>query len=139
MRECVRVPHTEGEMCGDLCDLLTDVCLGLGVWPHMQRWVRLTYLISLLCSLFLSLSLILFITHTHSHTLCLHTRFTHICSHTHPFIHTPTHTHTQPLTHTPAHSHTHSHTHIRSHTHSHTHTHPLTLTHTHIHYFPEVI
>ena len=32
-------------MCGDLCDLLTDVCLG--VWPHMKDWVRFTSLRSL--------------------------------------------------------------------------------------------
>ena len=57
----MRVPHTEEEMCGDLCDLLTDVCLGVGVWPHMQFEVRFIYLISLLCSLSLSLSLILLI------------------------------------------------------------------------------
>ena len=30
-RVCVRVLHTEEEMCGDLCDLLTDACLGVGV------------------------------------------------------------------------------------------------------------
>ena len=27
----MRVPHTEEEMCEDLCDVLTDVCLGGGV------------------------------------------------------------------------------------------------------------
>ena len=35
VRECVRVPHSEEEMCGDLCDLLMDVCLGVVVWPHV--------------------------------------------------------------------------------------------------------
>ena len=39
---------------GILCDLLMDVCLGVGVWPHMQSYVRFTYLISLFCSLSLS-------------------------------------------------------------------------------------
>ena len=52
----MRVPHTEGDVCGDLCDLLKNVCLGVGVWPHMQKWVRFTYLISLFCSLFHFLS-----------------------------------------------------------------------------------
>ena len=57
----MRVPHTEEEMSGDLCDLLTDVCLGVGVWPHTQWTVRFTYLISLLCSLSLSISLLLLV------------------------------------------------------------------------------
>ena len=47
---------TEEEMCGNLCDLLTNVCLGVGVWPHMQSNVGFTYLISLLCSLSFSLT-----------------------------------------------------------------------------------
>ena len=36
---------------GILCDLLMDVCLGVGVWPHLKIGVRFTYLISLLSSL----------------------------------------------------------------------------------------
>ena len=52
----MRVPHTEEEKCGDLCDLLTDVCLGVGVWPHMQSAVRFTDLISPLLSLLFSVT-----------------------------------------------------------------------------------
>ena len=39
MCESVRLTLTEEEMCGDMCDLLTDVCLGVGVWPHLQKFV----------------------------------------------------------------------------------------------------
>ena len=61
----MRVPHTEEDMCGDLCDFLTDVCLGVDV-AHMQSGVRFISF-HLLLTLSLSLSLIL-LTHTLTHT-----------------------------------------------------------------------
>ena len=40
VRACVRTQRSKEELCG----LLTDVCLGLGLWQHIQKYVRFCFL-----------------------------------------------------------------------------------------------
>ena len=62
----MRVARTE-EMCGDLCELLTDVCLDVGMWPitalgkiylsHFSPLLSLSFSLSYFSSINVSLEL----------------------------------------------------------------------------------
>ena len=41
---CMHMQCSKEGLCEELCGLLTDVCLGLGVWQHIQKYVRFCFL-----------------------------------------------------------------------------------------------
>ena len=75
--ESVWVP-TQKKRCVGICVIYWRLLVWVGVWPHMQKWVRFIHLISLLfsflsfaLSLFLSLKLLLSISFSVANPLCV--------------------------------------------------------------------